>query len=343
MRSVRYVAPSSGYLTLYVKERESKTQKDTCFAILNEQQLQAEERNIEIAEETLELKERWARTMERPQQRLKAEKETDEARRKLELLRIVVQDPDLKSLTAEFGDNNIENADALTLERAEEEFAILEAQLAAIKGEGLGTFDLELESKRLEFENRKAEFARKRENALYKTSFEGNLQISHSLNINDEVDLYPVSQSQEVAVLRDLSELQFVVTLNHPAWLQLPKERLEVVVYNAQGRAFRAPYVDQRIEQRSNNEIRHYLFLLPEAESEAARNLMGSSPQADLWFLPEFPVYVVPKTDVAVYARGSIPGRRWDEVISALFPGGQLIAEGQTHLAIALPLAAEAE
>lgn len=336
---IRYSAVSNGSITLYTKTREAFTPKNTLFAAFDQQQLQAEKRNIEIAQQTLELEERWALTMERPQQRLKAEKEVDEAKRKLELLRLVMEDPDLKALTAEFGDGNVDAADALTLARAQEEFSILEAQLAAIKGEGLGTFDLKLESKRLEFENRKAEFERKCERANSKTDFDGFLQISHSFSLNDEVDVYQVSQGQEIATLRDLSQLQLVVTISHPAWLQLPKERLEAIVYNAQGKAFTAPYCDHRVEQRGSTEVRHYCFMLPQEDAEQARALMGSSPQVDLWFTPEAPVYKVPKTDVALHARGLASGRRWDEIVRSLWPGAQLVAEGQLHLAIVPPAA----
>ncbi len=335
-RSLRYTAGATGTLSLLVTQAESEIEKGALFGALDEQTLQAEKRNLEIAEQILDFKEYSSRTLELPQQILKAERETEEARRKMQLLRMVTEDPDLKALAAEFGESNLENVNALTLARAEQELNILEAQLSAIKGEDVSTFELDLESKRLEFNNRKADFQKKLERSQLKATFSGSLQINPHFTLGEEKQLYPVSMGQEIATLRDLSEVQLMVMFNHPAWLQLPKDKIEVTAHSAQGHTFTARYHDQRIEQRGTSDVRHYLFLIPQSEASTARNLIGSSPQVDVYIQLEKPAYKVPKTDIALYGRDRLSGRRWDEVVKGLWPTARIVAEGQTELAIEL-------
>ena len=76
--------------------------------------------------------------------------------------------------------------------------------------------------------------------------------------------------------------------------------------------------------------------MTPLGDNEGLKRLTGSEIDADLLYDLGQECYIVPKLDLSIYAMDHSSAREWPKMVTELFDGADLVAEGLEHLAIAL-------
>ena len=166
-------------------------------------------------------------------------------------------------------------------------------------------------------------------------------QLIVSLQLAEGVTEYPVSAGQELAVVRNLNTILLKVPLEDVSWSGLPTGKLAAVISHLpDGTASRAPLRLQR-NWRSQPCARRsfYYFQFPAGRIVRRRPLLvGTAPACELWLGLSQPARIVPKLALVLHEPDAFQNRHWNEGISWILPGAQVLVEGQTDLAILPPV-----
>ncbi|MDB6023544.1 MAG: hypothetical protein JWQ04_3401, partial [Pedosphaera sp.] len=223
-----------------------------------------------------------------------------------------------------------------SLEDARKELALARQKLEFLSATNSATLGFDLEGARMELERRQLEFDRRRAQARFTMPFAG--QWIASLQLAEGVTEYPVSAGQELAVVRDLKTILLRTPLAEVAWSGLPTDKLTAVVQLSDGSHLEAPFAFKKLEKVQVREEIFYYFQFPFEESAAAAQLVGTSPSCELWLELSQPARIVPKLALVLHEPNAFQNRHWNEALTQLFPGSQVLVEGQTELAILPPL-----
>jgi hypothetical protein len=328
-------SPLVGVLRVYVTSPQTNLPAGHVWAEFEPAIFAAEAEALEEARVKLEERERLQLELEMPRQRLKLEKEFEEAQRQVSILHLLSTNSELAEATFKIPGQSGNPLKPQALDKARVELGLLKQSLDYLESTNLSILGIDLPGQRSEWQRRKLEFERQQSRARLKMPFPGQLTVS--LPLTEGVEEYPVNVSQELGVARDLSLIRVRVSVANPAWVGLPTDRLWAVVRMPGGPELRAGFLFQKIERVQTREESVYYFQIPENQSGLAARLMGTDVTCDLWVgLPE-PVRVVPKLSLVLQQPGAFQGRSWAQGVGSAWPGAQVIVEGQTELAIALP------
>jgi hypothetical protein len=330
--SITIFSPMLGVLRVYATHPQTNLSAGFVWAEFEPTIFAAEAEALEEARLKLEERERLQVELELPKQRLRFEKEFDEAQRQVALLSLLSTNEELARLSLK-----LPNAAGLrpeALDKAQTELDLLAKSLGYLQATNLAFLGIDLPGQRSDWERRKLEFDRRQGQARLKMPFEGQLTVN--LPLTEGVEEYPVNSGQELAVARDLSTIRLRVTLSNPAWASLPADRLMALVRLPHGEELTAEFAFQKIERVQLREESVYYFQFPPEKARLAARLMGTDVSCELWVTLPQPARVVPKLSLVLQQPAAFQGRNWSQGVGAMWPGAHVLVEGQTDLAIVL-------
>lgn len=330
-------APISGQLRLYIDRPQTNLPSGFLWAEFEPKALTMEAGELAEAKDKIHERERLFNEIELPKEKIKLNKEIAEASKQVTILSMLATNPELAQLAINGSGLTKEGVlKAGSLQQAREELALMEENLKFLSATNSAAVGVDLEGARMEWERRQLEFDRRQTQSRFKMPFAG--QLITSLQLADGVTEYPVSAGQELAVVRNLNSILLKVPLEDVSWSGLPTGKLTAVLHQPDGSHLEAPFAFKKLERLQLREEIFYYFQFPAEESASAALLVGTSPTCELWLELSQSARIVPKLKLVLREPGAFQNRHWNEGLAQLFPGAQLLVEGQTDLAILPPV-----
>jgi hypothetical protein len=331
--SISIYSPLVGVLRVYATQPQTNLPANNVWAEFEPTMFAAEAKAIEEARVKLDDYEQLQLQLEIPKQKIRMEKDLEEADRQLALLQLLSTNKSLARAALRLANGSAGiRPDALA--KATTERDLLRRSVQYLDSTNLAILGIDLPGQRSEWERRKLEFLRRQAQARLKMPFDGQLTIN--LPLTEGVEEYPVNSGQELAVARDLSLIRVRVALSNPAWAGLPTERLVALVRLPNGTELTAAFAFQKIERVQLREESTYYFQFPPEKAAVAARLMGTDLSCELWVTLPQPARVVPKLSLVLQQPSAFQGRTWAQGVGAAWPGAYVLVEGQTDLAIIL-------
>ncbi len=332
--SITISSPIVGVLHVNVNQPQTLLAPGVVWAEFEPAIFAAEEKAIEEARARLDEQERIQLDLELPKQKLRLERELEEAQRQFTLINLLSTNAALASAALTLPGQSTSPLRPEALGRAETEVGLLRRSLGYLQSTNLALLGIDLTGQRSEWQRRKLEFERRLSQARLKMPFDGQLTVS--LPLTEGVQEYPVGAGQELAVARELSLMRLRVTLANPAWAGLPAERLSATVRLPNGEELDAAFAFQKIERVQNREESVYYFQVAPERAPAAAKLMGTDVACELWLNLPQSAHVVPKLSLVLNNPAAFQARSWQQGVSVAWPGARVLVEGQTELAVVL-------
>jgi multidrug efflux pump subunit AcrA (membrane-fusion protein) len=322
----------SGTMTLEVTEKNTFVKKDQLIARMDVEDIREQEKRLQIQIEKTEISTMKADSLEIPEKQKKAKEELDEARKKVKLLKLMLNNPATKEYSAKLFGGDMGNIDEKALEEAEENLSIAEKKFAfaedfeerLIKGDRI-LQDMEIQQGQRDLEKAK-------ELSIYKVPFDGELRLE--VNFVEGQQEYTVTSRETIATLNNYDEIHAHLKVTNSDWISLAPNKLYLQLGDKNETILE--FKDDRIEKdkRTQREVRKYIFSVPLEENNKLKRLTGTEMNSKLIYrLPE-ECYIVPKYDVSLYALGKTDSLIWSDVVKTLWPNAELLGVGHKHLAI---------
>ncbi|GEM_PF-1249644 len=330
-------APISGQLRLYTDQPETNLPAGFIWAEFEPKALRLEADELAEVRKRIEERERLFMEIDLPKEKIKLNRDISDLKRQVVLLELLATNRDLAHVALNAA--GISKEGLLkhgTLDQAREELALLEQNLGWLSATNAAVLGVDLQGARMELERRQLDFDHRQAQAQFKLPFSGQLILS--LQLAQGVTDYPVSAGQELAVVRDLGSILLRVPLEEVAWAALPPDRLTATITMPDGTHLEAAFTQKKLEHSVMREAICYYFQFPPEETAAASHLVGTDLACDLWIGLAQPACVVPKLALVLREPVAFQNRNWNEGLSKILPGAQLLLEGQTELAILPPV-----
>ena len=328
-------APLVGVLRLYVDRPQTNLPAGFVWAEFEPKIMAAEADALAEAKQRLKEREQLTYELDLPKQKMRLEKEIEEARRQLSLMEMLatnsVTTPSLLNLTG-LRDRPLKPE---ALQRARDELKVMEENYRYLCATNLMVLGIDLPALRLELQRHQLEFERHEAQARFKMPFAGQLNLS--LQVAEGVSEYPVNAGQELAVARDLGVILLRVPLADASWSTLAAEELSALLNLPDGTKLAAPFAFKKLERFQMREEVIYYFQFPAGECAAATRLVGADLSCELWLNLGQPARVVPKLALVLHQPAAFQNRRWQEGLAQFSPGARVLVEGQTDLAVVVP------
>jgi hypothetical protein len=330
-------APVSGQLRLYVDRPQTNLPGGFLWAEFEPKALNLESAELSEARSRIAERERLFERIELPKEQIKLNKDISAMKKEVMLLEMLSTNAELARAAINAAGLDRDGAlKAGSLEDARKELALMEENLKFLASTNSAVIGFDIEGAQMELEKRQLEFDRRQSQSRFTMPFAG--QWISSLQLADGVMEYPVSAGQELAVVRDLHSILLRVPLEDVSWSGLPTAKLTAVVPLADGTHLEAAFAYKKLEKFQLREEVFYYFQFPFEESANAALLVGTSPTCELWLELSQPARIVPKLALVLHGPDAFQNRRWSDGLAQLFPGSQLLVEGQTELAVLPPV-----
>jgi hypothetical protein len=330
-------APVSGQLRLYVNRPETNLPAGFLWGEFEPKSLSLEAAELAEVRSRISERERLFEKIELPREQIKLNKDIAALKKQLLLMEMLSTNAELARAAINAAGLDRDGAlKAGSLDDVRKELALLEQNREFLCATNSAAMGFDLEGARMELEKRQLEFDRRQAQSRFTMPFAG--QWISSVQLAEGVKEYPVSAGQELAVVRDMHFILLRVPLEDVAWSGLPTDKLSAVVTLADGTHLEAAFAYKKLEKAQLREEVFYYFQFPFEESSAAAMLVGTSPTCELWLELSQPARIVPKLALVLRQPDAFQNRHWNEGLSQLFPGSQVLVEGQTELAILPPV-----
>ncbi len=330
-------APIAGQLRLYIDRAQTNLPADFLWAEFEPKSLKMEADELAEAKDKIEERERLFDDVELPKEIIKLNKEIAEAGKQIAILSLLATNAELAQLAINASGLNKDGVlQAGTLQQAKDELALLQRNLKFLSTTNSAVLGIDLQGARMEWERRQLEFDRREAQSRFKMPFPG--QLIATLPLTEGVNEYPVSAGQELAVVRNLNSILLKVPLEDVSWSGLPTAKLTAVLCQPDGSRLEAPFAFKKLEQFQMREEIFYYFQFPPEEAASAALLLGTAPTCELWLELSQPARIVPKLALVLHEPAAFQNRHWNEGLTQILPGAQVLVEGQTDLAILPPV-----
>lgn len=331
-------SPIAGQLRLYIDRPQTNLPADFLWAEFEPKSLKMEADELAEAKSKIDERERLFDDIELPKEKIKLNKEIAEAKKDVAILSLLATNAELARLAINAaGLNKDGTLQSETLDQAKEELDLLHRNMKFLSTTNSAVMGIDLQGARMEWERRQLEFDRRESQSRFKMPFAG--QLIATLPLTEGVKEYPVSAGQELAVIRNLNTILLKVPLEDVSWSGLPTAKLTAVLFQSDGSRLEASFAFKKLEEFQLREEIFYYFQFPPEESAAAALLLGTSPTCELWLELSQPARIVPKLALVLHEPTAFQNRHWNEGLSHILPGAQVLVEGQTDLAILPPVA----
>ncbi len=329
------LSPLSGPIHFYVTQQQTNVPAGFTWAEFEPRILAAETAALDLAKTRLVQKERLLYEIEVPRQKLRMQKEIEDAQRQISLLELLREHPDMAPSAAHLAGIKESVVTLDTIKHAREELSLLLTNFTYVCETNPAVVSADLQAQRTDLDARELELERRQHQMRFNMPFSGQLNLSVPLVAG--VSEYPVTVGQELAVLRDTTAILLRVALIEPGWTTLPTTQMRATVTLPNGTSLQAPFSYKRLEKSQFREEIVYYFEFPPALADAATRLIGAEFTCEIWVCLDQPAHIVPKLTLTLRDPSAFGTRRWDEGLARLFPGARLLLEGQTDLAISVP------
>lgn len=331
--SITILSPLLGRLRLYVHAAQTNLPAGFLWAEFEPEMFATEKRALEMATQRLNEQEQVQLEIELPRKKLQLERQLKEQERQLRFLRLLSTNPASATILFQFPGAVPLRPDSL--ENNELEFSLLSRTMDLIQETNLTALGFDLGVQRLQLESRKLDFEKRRAQSRFEMPFDGRLTIN--LPLTGGVTEYPVNSGQEIGVVRDLSEIRVRVPVANGSWSAIPGGKLSAVVRMPSGEGYEAAFAYRKIERNQNREESVFYFTFPKDRADLAARLIGTEISCELWVNLDEPARVVPKLSLVLQNPEGFQHGTWAAAVQMLFPGARVVAEGQTDLGIVLP------
>ena len=328
-------SPLLGLLRVHISKPQTNLPAGFVWGEFEPAIFASEAEALEEAHVKLIERERIYHEFELPRQKLQLERQIEDAQRQLRLLSLLSTNPALAqaAMSSPGVANPLLRPDALA--KAQTEVALLQTNLSYLEATNLTALGVDIQGQKSDLRRRQLDFERRQTQARLKMPFTGQLTVA--LPLTEGVEEYPVTLGQELAVARDLSLIRVRMPIANAAWSGLPSEKLAAVIRGPTGEEIHGVYLFQKLERVQNREEAVFYFELPRQKSAAAARLMGTDVSSELWITLDKPARVVPKLTLLMLKPEAFRGRSWAQGVAVAWPGGRMVVEGQTELAIEPP------
>jgi hypothetical protein len=325
----------AGHLRVYVDQPQTNLQAGVVWAEFEPDLLASEAEALEESLARIEQREQLQLELEVPRQRMRLEKELEEASRQLTMLQLLPTNATLAQQVFSIPGHKFNPLKPGAADQARSELGFISQTLDYLNRTNLTVLGIDLPGARTEWQRQKLQFERRLAQARLAMPFDGQLTLN--LPIADGLHEYPVSQGQELGVARDLSTVRLRLTLANPAWAGLPPDRLFAVVRLPHGQELQASFAFQKIERLQQREESVYYFEFPPERAGAAARLLGTDINCELWVTLPRQARIVPKLSLVMHHPHIFQGQGWAMGVAEVWPGANLLVEGQTDVAVITP------
>jgi len=329
-------APESGELTLYLQARTQMVAAETAIAGLEIERLELERKILDLTKRLLYEKELPEWTMQNEKTISTVDTEITQVRSQSALLEKLKENPDLSDAFLESSNLPVseptatgEQIDSL-LERNEARLALLLKYRELLLSQDYSALEKELKISKLE--QQEYNYEKRLEAASMHAPFSGEVQFLLPLSKGQTTVL--VQSNEEIALLRDLTEIRADASVPVEAWRLLPVGSLTLQLGPPQDGLI-ARYVSSSVKQIGGKEQLVYSFVFSERVRRAAQAYLGGIVNADLYYSVPQDAHFVPKLELILADPEAFRRGGWPASVEAAFPGHAMLAAGQDHIAVA--------
>jgi hypothetical protein len=331
-RTITMRAPSSGRLQLRQLEPTSFIEQDTVWGVMEQDALDAEATALDLWKQQLETRQEMETQLDLPLQRLQAQKQLDEVKRTLKVWEMYQQDSERGRRTMELLGIDPGSGNPAEIERLKWEAELLETQLRYLQSER-PVSDLELQSRRVEWEQRRLEFLKKKSLAHMNAPFSGELRLL--VRPQENRSEVWVQSGEEVAVLRDLSNAILRLKPDESPWSSAHFPDLLLKVHIPGYPELQALPIREEIETSSTKQERVWVFKLETKDQQAISLLPIGSP-VSVRLIQTLPSVATLISKSTLISQANAKGEHWGALLQSIYPEVNLLAVGQTELAVEL-------
>ena len=190
---------------------------------------------------------------------------------------------------------------------------------------------LELGELRKKFELKKMQFELRQQEAYLSVPFDGQVQFLFPYVLGEK---NYVALGSELALVRDIEEIQGQVPIIDTRWRLLRKDKIELEVAVANGVAL-AKYARSLKKDVSGSERLIYSFLFDPSDTPSLMNHMAGTVEGKLFYNFGRKAHLAPKFLLVSLAPESFRAGGWTGLVKDLLPGYELVHVGLNAIALA--------
>ncbi len=331
-QSLSIKSEAAGILTFESGERVIPVQKGQVIARMDVETLAEQEERLAIQKERRILEEMKRENLDIPENRKRVREELEEARRKLNLVEMILKNPAMQEMSQELFGSDVGRINDKSLTEAREAFNLAQQKVAWME-----EFDEKLQKgqqriQEMDLSQSQRQHEQVKDRSEYVAPFAGELRLE--VNHVEGEKQYTVAARETVATLNDYEEIHGHLGVSNAPWINLQPQRLHIQL-NDRERTIMA-FSDDRVarDERTMREERRYIFSVPLKNNESLKRLAGTQMNGQLIYKLPDECYIVPKTELSMYALGKTSTVEWAAMVKALWPAAEVVAEGQGLVAI---------
>lgn len=323
---------ASGILTLEMDSKQKLIAKGEQFARMDVDTLAEQGERLAIEEERRILEEMKTEKLELPEKKKVAKEELKEARRKVRLMEMILNNPAMKEMSAELFGGDLGAVNSATLLDAKDALSLAEQKMAWAEEFDEKLREGELRLQEMDASQSKRNYEDAKERSVYKAPFVGELRLE--IDFVEGQSEYTVAARETIATLNDYTEIRGQLKVGNASWVSMAPQRLYLTLSDRNKTMM--PYLKDEIikDKRTLKEERHYLFAVPLENNESLKRLVGTEINGEVVYKLPKPCYIVPKYNLSLYALGKSDSIDWEAMVADLWPGASVLAEGLSEIAI---------
>lgn len=168
---------------------------------------------------------------------------------------------------------------------------------------------------------KRADFDLKHDQNTLRMPFTGRLQYNFTLP-EDPTKPFEYAQGamRPFATVCDDSAFYITLNINDTDLTLLPDERFSVCISLPSGEQINGAFAHRRVEKSNNGgDLLVYFFKIPRENHETAYAMLGSNPNAVLYYSVEDDVQIIPKSTLLSHPEASVC-ESWRELVSKVYP-----------------------
>ncbi len=328
---------ASGIMTFEVPDKITQVTEDQVISRMDVETLAEQGERLTIQKERQILEDMKRDNLETPERRKQAKEELEEARRKVKLVEMILENPAMEEMSQDLFGSDMGRINENALSDARASLRIAEQKVAWAEEFDDKLLDGAQRIQEMDFTKSQRQYQQAKDRSVYTAPFTGELRLDVNYVVGQSE--YTVASRETFATLSDFSEINAHLSVSNAAWINLQPQRLHISL-NDEARTL-LTFTEDRVEkdQRTQREERKYVFSVPLENNESLKRLTGTQMSGDLVYKLPAECYIVPKYDLALFALGKTETTDWAVMVKKLWPAATLLAQGQKNLAISYPQA----